>query len=98
MKKNLIGCLLKIQIIKINAFQAINGQSPLARNNLLLGAFLAGKAINISKTTAPHALSYPLTSHFGIPHGHAVAMTLGIFFDLNATYFHDINYNNGKFR
>lgn len=72
-----------IQIIKINAFQAINGQSPLARNNLLLGAFLAGKAINISKTTAPHALSYPLTSHFGIPHGHAVAMTLGIFFDLN---------------
>jgi len=41
------------------------------------GANLAGKAINISKTTACHAVSYPITSHFNIPHGHAVALTLG---------------------
>ena len=38
---------------------------------------LAGKAINISKTTACHALSYTMTSMLGVPHGHAVAMTLG---------------------
>ena len=37
---------------------------------------LAGRAINITKTTAPHAVSYILTSHFGILHGHAVAILL----------------------
>jgi len=37
---------------------------------------LAGKAINISRTTLPHSISYPLTSHFGAPHGIAVFLTL----------------------
>jgi len=37
-------------------------------------AYLAGKAINLSKTTAPHALSYKLTSMYGIAHGHAVSI------------------------
>ena len=32
---------------------------------------IPGKAINISKTTAPHAISYPFTAMFGIDHGHA---------------------------
>ena len=35
----------------------------------------AGKAIAISRTTAPHALSYPFTAHYGISHGQAVAIT-----------------------
>lgn len=38
----------------------------------LLGAHRAGQAIDITKTTAGHALSYGLTSLFGIPHGFAV--------------------------
>lgn len=36
----------------------------------------AGQAINISKTTACHAMSYKITSLFKIPHGHAVAICL----------------------
>jgi len=48
-----------------------------------LAALNAGKAINISKTTAPHAVSYPFTSYFGIKHGHAVVLTLPDFFILN---------------
>lgn len=36
----------------------------------------AGKAINITKTTAPHAVSYAFTTYFGVPHGHAVALML----------------------
>lgn len=40
---------------------------------------LAGKAINFSKTTAPHTLSYPITMEHKIPHGHAVTLTLGYF-------------------
>jgi len=39
-----------------------------------VAANLAGKAINISKTTAPHALSYPFSSHFNLSHGHAVSL------------------------
>ena len=48
-----------------------------ARDGMSEAAHLAGKAINISRTTASHALSYTMTSNLGIPHGHAVAVTLG---------------------
>ena len=43
---------------------------------------LAGKAISISKTTAPHAVSYPFTSLFNISHGHAVGLFLKISLNL----------------
>ena len=43
----------------------------------MLGAHLGGRAIDVSKTTAAHALSYQLTMRHGIPHGHAVGLTLG---------------------
>ena len=42
-----------------------------------------GKAINISKTTVPHATSYPFTSHFNISHGHAVCLFFEKFFMYN---------------
>ena len=44
---------------------------------------LAGKAISISKTTAPHATSYPFTSLFNISHGHAVGLFFENFFTFN---------------
>lgn len=47
-----------------------------ARQAMCRASHLAGKAINITKTTAPHALSYALTSRYGVPHGSAVALTL----------------------
>ena len=40
------------------------------------GANLAGQAINITQTTAPHAFSYKLTSMYKLPHGHAVALCM----------------------
>lgn len=43
---------------------------------MMLAANFGGRAINISQTTAAHALSYKLTSMYGIPHGHAVALCL----------------------
>jgi len=48
-----------------------------------IAANLAGKAINISKTTAPHAVSYPFTSLFNISHGHAVGLFFEKFFKFN---------------
>ena len=44
--------------------------------SMLTAANLAGKAINITTTTAPHAMSYKLTSLYELPHGHAVALCL----------------------
>ena len=49
--------------------------------NIVIGSNYSGKAINISKTTACHALSYYFTSNFNIPHGQAVAMLMPYIFD-----------------
>lgn len=54
------------------------------RENMLMASHLAGRAINLAQTTAAHAVSYPLTSYFHIPHGHAVALTLPYFIEFNA--------------
>jgi alcohol dehydrogenase class IV len=56
---------------------AVNYHSKESRGAMAKASHLAGKAINISKTTACHAVSYPITSYFNVPHGHAVALTLG---------------------
>lgn len=42
--------------------------------NMLKAANIAGKAINITQTTAGHAMCYKLTSLYGISHGHAAAL------------------------
>ena len=39
-------------------------------------ANLAGKAINLTTTTLAHAMSYKLTSLYGVAHGHAVALCM----------------------
>ena len=51
-------------------------ENPNIKNatEMSIASNLAGKAINISKTTAPHAVSYPFTSLFNISHGHAVSL------------------------
>lgn len=49
--------------------------------NIQLAANYSGKAINISETTAAHAMSYKITSLYGIPHGHAVAMCMNAIFN-----------------
>jgi alcohol dehydrogenase class IV len=50
----------------------IDFNSDKNRKSMQLGAYYSGKAINISKTNAPHALSYFLTERYSIPHGLAV--------------------------
>lgn len=46
------------------------------RANLLLGASLAGLAIENSMLGAAHAAANPLTARFGVPHGAAVSLML----------------------
>jgi alcohol dehydrogenase class IV len=52
---------------------------------MAIGSHLAGRAIDISRTTAAHALSYGITKRFGVSHGHAVALTLGAFLEEHST-------------
>ena len=47
-----------------------------AARQVMLAANYGGRAINITATTAPHAFSYKITSLYGLPHGHAVALGL----------------------
>lgn len=65
-----------IRLIMDSYREYLQGDSE-AANNMLRAANLAGKAINITTTTAPHALSYKLTSLKQLPHGHAVALCMG---------------------
>ena len=44
--------------------------------HIMKAANLAGQAICVTQTTAAHAFSYKITSLYGIPHGHAVAVCL----------------------
>lgn len=47
-----------------------------AAREIMLAANYAGRAINITQTTAAHAMSYKITSLYKIPHGAAVAICL----------------------
>lgn len=48
---------------------------------MLRAANMAGKAINITQTTAGHAMCYKLTSLYGIAHGHAAALCVSKLFN-----------------
>ena len=50
------------------------GNQRAANEKMLTASHLAGRAINITQTTAGHALCYKLTSLYGIAHGHAAAL------------------------
>ena len=50
--------------------------TPADQSAMLLGAAFAGLAIENSMLGAAHATGNPLTAHFGVIHGHAVALML----------------------
>lgn len=81
-----------IELVVSNLYLAVSSPSASSREAMSRAANLAGQSINITKTTAPHALSYMLTVIHSIPHGHAVALTLGSFLEFNsAVSARDIN-------
>lgn len=59
----------------------VNEPGDRSARAMAIGSHLAGRAIDISKTTAAHALSYAITKRYGVSHGHAVALTLGRFIE-----------------
>lgn len=66
-----IGLLLKYKELYL-------ANAPLGNEQMLLAANLAGKAINLTQTTAGHAMSYKLTGLYGLAHGHAAALCVAV--------------------
>lgn len=55
-----------------------------ARGRMLLGAALAGLAIETSMLGAAHAAANPLTARYGVIHGHAIGLMLPHVFRFNS--------------
>ena len=58
----------------LEAKDAYLANDPAGNKAMLHAAFTAGRAINLTQTTAGHAMCYKITSLFGISHGHAAAL------------------------
>lgn len=65
-----------IELIMANWRKYIFENDEEAAAQIMLAANYGGRAINITATTAAHAMSYKITSLYGLPHGHAVAVCL----------------------
>lgn len=65
-----------IELIMANWRKYIFENDDEAAKQIMLAANYGGRAINITATTAAHAMSYKITSLYKLPHGHAVAVCL----------------------
>ena len=88
-KKSLFYAIKSLKLSRKNYLPFLKKPTKVNCSKMILAAHFAGKAINISKTGAPHAVSYPFSSLFGIDHGHAVSLTLDKFL-----FFNYMNKNN----
>jgi alcohol dehydrogenase len=55
-----------------------------ARASMMQASTLAGLAISQSRTALAHAISYPLTTNFNLPHGLACSFTLPGLLEFNS--------------
>lgn len=67
-----------VELIMANWRKYIFDNDDEAAAQIMLAANYGGRAINITQTTAAHAMSYKITSLYKLPHGHAVAVCLPI--------------------
>lgn len=83
---NLVSKAMALQAVSIimeNMDELLSGKAE-AHEAMAQGSMLAGMAFSNTKTTACHSISYPLTMHYGIPHGVAVSMLLVPVLKMNA--------------
>lgn len=80
-RKNPLSDLFACEALRLMAPALVtactDGANRPAREAMLLGAALAGKAFSNSPVAAVHALAYPLGGHFHLPHGLTNALMLG---------------------
>ena len=73
------------ELLNTNFEASLEPDSSAARSQMLLGAYLAGLAIENSMLGAAHACANPLTARYGITHGVAVALMLPHVLRFNST-------------
>jgi phosphonate metabolism-associated iron-containing alcohol dehydrogenase len=81
-KHNPISDKFALQAIKLAIEflpKAVNFPSQEARNKMAKASLLDALAFSNTQTTICHSVSYPITAHFNISHGQAVAVTLPSF-------------------
>lgn len=79
LKNPISDCLAReaLRLLSANLHRACRDGADLqARENMLLGACLAGMAFANSPVAAVHALAYPLGARFHIPHGLSNSLVL----------------------
>ena len=84
-----------IQLILKNYKEYIAGNKE-THPDILKAANFAGKAINISKTTAAHAMSYKITSLYGTSHGHAVSLCLPLVWEYMIQHIDQVQDERGE--
>ncbi|WP_018963326.1 iron-containing alcohol dehydrogenase family protein [Coprothermobacter platensis] len=62
----------------------LDNMNKQAHEDLSLASLLGGLAINVSGSGIAHAMGYPLTTEFDIPHGRANAILMPVVFKFNA--------------
>ena len=72
-----------LKLIKKNFLNFYFNPTKLNGFKMQQAANFAGKAICTSKTTAPHAVSYPFSIYYNLGHGHSVSLTLNEFLKFN---------------
>jgi alcohol dehydrogenase len=87
-KKNPVSDTLAVAALGLlsrNIRRAVSTPDDLAaRENMLLGACLAGQAFANAPVAAVHALAYPLGGHYHIPHGLSNSLVLPAVLEFNA--------------
>ena len=80
LKNPISDCLAKeaLRFLASNLHRAVrSGDDIEARENMLLGACLAGMAFTNAPVAGVHALAYPIGARFHVPHGLSNALMLG---------------------
>ena len=90
---NKVSRALALEAIRtiMNSIDGLVSNDLNAHDAMAQGSMLAGMAFSNTKTTACHSISYPLTMHYQIPHGAAVAMLLAPVLALNAPAVDDLD-------
>lgn len=73
--------LESVQAILASLNKAVNNPDKESRDKVAWGSLTGGLAFSNTATTICHAISYPITSHWGVAHGQATSLTLPIFIE-----------------
>jgi len=99
LKNPVSDCLAKeaLRLLAGNLHQAVQvGGDIVARENMLLGACLAGMAFTNAPVAGVHALAYPIGARFHVPHGLSNSLMLAPVMRFNLEIAHSMYAELGK--